>query len=416
MQLSAKPSHFLWRLLCPLTMVLLIAIGVAAAAYAGKSSSSDNDAHFDLDLDGLTAVDLLPVERTLAIFESPITTVTHMEGDPKEAADYLRKRVDEIVCQNPWLGGWLAKDKKDGAVKLFYDPSGEKLAPDLFRSFEPLEIPLSRDTSFVLQREILEKAAPGVKVKQNAEVIGRNDGLWRVSLIPDSDMPTERFALVVSQSHMLGDGHTFFAAYNMLNNDSPIVSLNPKRNFKWIKDVEETMGIAETYYINTIAKSPLWARFLKDETIIDTRVFFLNEEWVEGQKMAWAAVAAAEAAVENSETSRKVGPARSDYAVSFASPLSAMSLSTNDVVTCWFYRLVDATVGLMAYNFRGRLESCGDDDAGCYSCAIPYTAEDYETPTLIQQSRTSARRAYADRHENPTTLPSHSRDSTCKCA
>jgi hypothetical protein len=110
----------------------------------------------------------------------------------------------------------------------------------------------------------------------------------------------------------------------------------------------------------------------------------------------------------------RYAPARSDFAVSFASPLSAMSITTNDIVTCWFYRLVDATVGLMAYNFRGRLASCGNDDAGCYSCAIPYTAEDYETPTLIQQSRTSARRAHADRQENPTTLPAHSGTSTCK--
>lgn len=396
-------------------MVLIIAISVAAAAYA-SGSSSDNEAHVDLDLDGMTVVDLLPLEKTLAIFESPISNIVFMDGDPREAADYLRKKVGEIVCQNPWLGGWLAKDKKDGVVKLFYDPSSEKLAPDLFRSFEPLEIPLSRDTPFDLQREVLEKAAPSVKVKHNASLIGRNEALWRVSLIPDSDMPSQRFALVVSMSHMLGDGHTFFAVYNMLNSNSPILTLNPKRNLLWARDVEETMGIEEPYYINKIAKSPLWARFQKDESVIETRVFFLNEEWVKGQKEAWEAVAAAEAAAENAESSSQFrpSPSRSDFAVSFASPLSAPTISTNDIVTSWFYRLVNATVGLMAYNFRGRLASCGHEDAGSYSCAIPYTAEDYETPALIQQSRTNARRAFADRKENPTRLPSHSSNNTCK--
>jgi hypothetical protein len=194
------------------------------------------------------------------------------------------------------------------------------------------------------------------------------------------------------------------------------LTLNPKRNPLWVKDVEEMVGIAELYYIQKIAKSPLWVRFQKDESVIETRVFFLNEEWVEGQKEAWAALAAAEAAAENAETSLQFlpSPARSDFAVSFASPLSAPSISTNDIVTCWFYRLVNSTVGLMAYNLRGRVASCGPEDAGSYSCAIPYTAEDYETPALIQQSRTNARRAFADRKENPTTLPSHSSGSTCK--
>ena len=90
-------------------------------------------------------------------------------------------------------------------------------------------------------------------VKNNAHVIDRNEALWRMTLIPDSDMPTQRFALIVSMWHMLGDGHTFFAVYNMLNSNNPILTLTPERNFSWVKDVEETMGIEEPYSI-TLAR------------------------------------------------------------------------------------------------------------------------------------------------------------------
>ena len=131
------------------------------------------------------------------------------------------------------------------------------------------------------------------------------------------------------------------------------------------------MGIEEPYYISKIAKSPLWARFLKNETVIETRVFFLNEKWVKGQKEAWEAVAAADVTAENGETSSsqfRPSPSRSDYAVLFASPFSIPSISTDDIVTSWFFHLVNATVRLMSYNFRGHLASCSHEDAGSYSC------------------------------------------------
>lgn len=399
-------------------MVLLIAISVAAAAYANSNGSSGDGVHDDVDLEGKVAVELLPLERLLTIFEAPIATITYMEGDSTEAALYLRQRVADIAHQNPWLGGWVAKDPKDGVVKLFYDETGERLAPNLFREFEPGEIPLSRDTPFDEHVHLLADAhAREFKVKSNAAAIGHGDeSLWRLSLIPDANHPSKRFALVVSMSHMLGDGHTYFTIYHMLNKENPISTLNPKRNLLFSTDVERIMGKQEAYYIHKIAQSPLWGLFQANDTIIETRVFFLNEEWVEGQKEAWAVTAAANAAAQmgQSKSSDAATSGAKQY-VSFASPQSAPSLSTNDIVTSWFFRLANATVGLMAYNFRGRLSTAKLEDVGNYHGGIPYTAEDFENPMLLQQSRLNARRAFADRKEHPTTLPNHNIDSKCTC-
>lgn len=452
-------------------MVLMTAIGVAAFTYATQRAPDKSDENDDavpatdgasppakpLDpsvIAGLRALDLLPIERSLALFEAPSATITFMAGDPAVATTHLRPRVTEIVARNPWLGGCLAK--KAGKVSLFYDEDGVLLHPQVFYSFAPGVIPLTRFSAYDKLGDLF--AGHDVVVRCNADLVGRDLPLFRVAVIPDAEAPGSRFALVVSMSHVVGDGHTFHRIFKMLAADEEVLALNPVRRPEFVEAVVDLCGPNDAFYVSKISRSPLWADLVpsqRDERTMVRAAFFISEEWVEGQKEAWVKKEKMEEArrmftsdrgfegttghrladVEEEEhggddietklvtkndntdvavpprvtlSPEKYGVPKSNFKVSYASHQAAPHLTTNDVVASWFFRSVHATVGLVPYTLRGaaRSPTITDNDAGNYAMAIPLPPEDYSTPTLIQRARQTGRRAHTH-----LPLPPHRRDS-----
>jgi len=454
-------------------MVLMTALGIAAMTYANKNKTPGDGGGSDdsspglppakpLDpstLRGKRPVDLLPLERTLALFEAPNATITFMDGDPAVASEWLRRRVADVVYRNPWLGGYLAKDSR-GRVCLFYDETSDDVDTDIFTSFDLGAIHLTRETKY----EDLGFAFAGhdVVVRCNADLIGRDQPIFRVAVIPDADLPQSRFALVISMSHVCGDGYTFHKIFKMLATDSTIETMNPTRKHLFVDKVYELCGPNEAFYVDKISRSPVWAAFApRNETVIERKAFFIDEDWVEGQKRSWDRVARAQYAerkyaanndnanglasvteddgtgddrielIATIDSADNVGPVpkcdnqprpapraanrmqragrraqASDFKVSFASHDSAVHLTTNDIITSWFFQTIDATVGLMPYMLRNRIPSIKDSDAGNYCITIPYVKKDYGSPMFIQQSRQAGRRVHTE-----TPLPKHSAEN-----
>ncbi len=63
---------------------------------------------------------------------------------------------------------------------------------------------------------------------KNHDLLGKNEALWRISIIPDAVAPEERFALVASMSHIAGDACVFYKLYDMLSPQAAIVALDPE--------------------------------------------------------------------------------------------------------------------------------------------------------------------------------------------
>merc|ERR1719285_1172864 len=62
----------------------------------------------------------------------------------------------------------------------------------------------------------------------------------------------DTFALVVSMSHIIGDGHTFYRISDQLSTDSSIISLDASREGSNItRKVEEALGKAETGFLTS---------------------------------------------------------------------------------------------------------------------------------------------------------------------
>ena len=128
--------------------------------------------------------------------QPPISTVTFFHGTlPRRS---FTERVQGVLNANPWLAGRL-----DGkALAVPETPSiGDHLA---FVQNEALTADKPLSTLEALTAPLL---APSGQAAAAAP-------LWRVTVVESAP---ERFALVISLSHVLADGYTYYAIYHQLS-------------------------------------------------------------------------------------------------------------------------------------------------------------------------------------------------------
>lgn len=374
-------------------MVLLTAFAMGAAAKYQADNEGPKPPCFDTE--GKEKLDLLPIEKEdHAMLENPIATVTYFDGNPDVAADYLRKRVAKIVKANPWLGGRLHRDENDGTIRLWYDEEGKDMAPGLFRKFSSDELFVAPEMQYKLLCSKI--AGKGVKVGRNCDIVGQDEPLWKVSLIPDGVMVGKKFLLVVSMSHAAGDGHTFYKIFHMLDKAAEVKSLNPRRNFQFDAAARSVMGDDGMSYLPNASEKPsLWTNIKREKA--HNLIFTVSEKWLKDQR----ALVPKTSAGDNEDSN---GPAQE-------------GLSSNDLIVSWFFRVAGATVGFQICNLRGRIEgegACLDLDAGNYFRTVPFTAGDYRDPYLLRRSAVmmgGARRAGTNDDGQPTVLPEFSWES-----
>lgn len=274
-----------------------------------------------------------------------ITTITFFAGpDPSDA---IRAKVECILRVNPWLAGTLRKVK--GKLCLVYNEAEAAGEKSHFEHFERFSSSLNITQGTPL--------ADSTRTLIEANAIARNDhALFKVSVVPDA-VDDSKFALVVSMSHVIADGHTFYAIYAMLGEGSAVRPLNAKRKFCISDQIQATMR-EDCAWLSSpgFILGVLWAMATRRwRTKAQLSMFYIDEAWVAKQKAA-------------------------------AQHAGADFVSTNDVVTSWAMRASGADVGMMAINFRNRIEGCLDSDAGNYETVILYCEHDYATPHLIRRS------------------------------
>jgi hypothetical protein len=192
----------------------------------------------------------------------------------------------------------------------------------------------------------------------------------------------------MSMSHVGGDIFTFYRIYNMLYKGTAIHVMNPMRKFNFAEAVVERMGKQESNYIRNALSTPLTRMISsssgKDDLLI-TRHYFVSASWIEEQ-----------IAKESTESVRDA---------------LVMTLSPTSVISSWFFRIAQATVGFIANNKRNLLETCDihDSDAGNYQNPIPLTEVDYAAPLLVERALRSGKRCGST---PPAPLPTFGYDCT----
>lgn len=312
--------------------------------------------------------ELLDVESTGPFgMLTSVSTVTIFEGEATQAEAHLRTRVLEVVKLNPWLQGRLVRDGRRGRVHLRFLEEASALLPATFSVSESSALHPSFSP-----RELSRLTANHTVARNDALVDAPGAPLFRVTLFrpaPHGSSPRSAafFAVCVSLSHVLGDGHTFYALHDMLSAAAQPRALTVDRRQSFSAEMARMLGGADE--VNEWMSSPGgWASFGR-KTMFAPGWSFLQQAvhpgWIEAGKRRAAAAAAAAAA------GGAGGPA---------------FVSSNDLLTSWLFRASGCDMGWMAVNFRGRLKGYTADIAGNYEGLMPYFAEDFASPALIRRS------------------------------
>jgi len=332
---------------------------------------------------------LLETESMWYIADTPIiSSLTWFKGDFTAAKSYIEKRLILIVNKNPWLQGRISiTNFFKGTCKLSYvdhsiagatTPINININIDEnFYIVPPETSPLSRDSPFEDLGHILREA-PGLTIKN-----GRLQPLFKVTIIPCSKNPHERFALVLQMSHVAGDGATYYKLLDMIcsidGEDDSIVKLDPVRIIKTDELQKAAMGKEEALYSSSTRMGfrYVFGSFLD---MLRRRRTYPRYAYVDPAKIK----VAKDASIKEKGVTGNV-------------PF----VSTNDIITSWFMSRAGCADSLMAINWRNRLEGHTDLHAGNYGNVMLYQRDDHASPALIRKSLTNYKRAVTTKDELP---------------
>ena len=354
-------------------MPLCTALLVAAAAYQAnkqcqnKESDGASDGKTDSGsepnitpafVENKVAIELLPLEQSLTVLEWPVATATFFDCKSSDCLnamiDMLEQRVKVILRTNPWLGGWLIRGKGVGSFdttpRLWYDPTGEEMPEDIFQKLTHHVVPLDKDTPYIEYETILQSSDGNISaiVKTNPEITNRKEeALFRVTVIPNES--NTELAIVVSMSHIIGDGHTYYRIFNQVIGNDPIVPMISQRELIYSQKVMDLMGRQEAHYISHVSTDPAWMKYFtrlgsdvststeEDEgSELHGRVFLINRHWIGNIKAAHMT----EGSIGDVCTSTLRSPMTPTMLNELDKSLNQdddPTQSTNDILTSWFW-------------------------------------------------------------------------------
>lgn len=337
--------------------------GLVSSFTAGSTAAIRfEDISEDTDF-GTRKVTLHEFEEKNLVMEASISAITWFDGNIQAAARIVRSRLKEIVKKNPWLLGRLKRDLEGSSspLQLVFDEESESTDADvdelfLFRSVHDVDSSYTFSLGMNLQVTTKRAQEYGYTVKPAKQLIDKDEPVFKLAIVPDSTA-RNRFAVVTSLSHRVGDGFTFYSLYKMLDPKRPIVALCPERKLDVVGRIEESMGKKMLEGIGGFWVKILFARDMLLSKIRGSKwsqkIFLLNDDYVDSVK-------------EMHRVDRR--------------------LSANDVIVSDCFKVSRPDLGLMSINFRGRIENCNVDDAPNYFNTIIYRPRDYATPALIRES------------------------------
>lgn len=351
------------------SFLLTRSISSLGASFSGSFRSSSTRI-FLQEYD--TSIDLHPFEENTASLETSISTLTWFEGDAYEAVHILRSRIYEIIRANPWLLGSL---RGSSPMRLEYDSEIEPDESDLDKVFQFFSF---RDDgpdltgSLVYGMELTEM----IRVAQLYDLIlepakrlvNTNKPLFKISLVPES-RDLNRFALIVSLCHRIGDGCAFYNIYQMLDPNCEIRALDPVRKTDVFERIETIMnkkmeeGVTGAFvkliFVRDMMRSSLRNSLGSGGPTFNQRVFLLDTNYLHDIKV-------------------QHDPVECPYTCPF--------ISTNDVIVSNCFNVSKPDFAMMAINFRGKVLNCDRYDASNYINAVIYGDTDYTTPQAIRKS------------------------------
>jgi len=273
----------------------------------------------------------------------PIYTITHLLGDPSKSASYLKARVRKIVERNLWLGAWPSIRREHKV--LMYRADSRKATDKCFKLYRDGEVRLGPVQSLEELNRLLQKHPTLLVKASNSDLLEHSDlPMWRVAVVTIDD---GHFLLVVSMSHVLGDMATFNKILHMLSHEKQIETLDPRRRTIEILDIFSNLTFRE--WLHRAMREP---ETEKSQSV----AFRLSKDWINKQKQR-----------------------------ALAEAVNLTFVSTNDVLSSWFFRTTKCDLGLIFFDLRGRVKSLSLNFAGNYVRILAFTPSEFVSPLTVRQ-------------------------------
>ncbi|KAI8609325.1 hypothetical protein BC830DRAFT_851236 [Chytriomyces sp. MP71] len=313
-------------------------------------------------------VNLTAQEQGSALLDLVLSTATFYKG--AAPTKQLRDRVALILAANPWLAGRFVR--VNGRVALEVpDPD----ALDVSEYFHVVECPAldAGDPVPSVQRQVL--ALPSVRrVQKRARSIRDKSQLFSATVAVNSERT--QFAAVLTLSHVLVDGHAFYAVHNMLGPTAPIARLDPLRSDAAFAEAVATVVPDLAVFLHWTCWLRLACTMLRDIVLglvlrkrsselgfqprSTTRVF--NPAWIAERKT--------------------LSPADAAFLSSVGVPTH---VSSNDVVSSWFFTALGCNIAAIAVNLRQRAQGIASSQAGnMVGMMVWGNAKDVDTPAKVR--------------------------------
>lgn len=324
---------------------------------------------------------LLNVEcQTTMMMEPGISTLSFFSGSKPQ----LRQRVFDICRANPWLVGTLIKDKtrhEKNAVLRTPRTVTESHIDTVF--FDQEVLSLSQEMPFAELSKVVSKNS---MVPDGNTCRKKSLPLSKFTL---SATQENEFVLIVSISHIVSDGFTYYKILSMLSKDQSIEALDFKRKREMEEKGRKAAGESEYDFLMSgkIVLNVLGKMITNPKYYISA--FYLDPVKIKSRK-------------EEEDQYIKGNGNLSDL---------PFSCSTNDILASTFGQVTKSRIMMMAINWRGRLEGCLDKDAGNYESALVYDPPSYSRPSAIRKSLNDG---IPIKRFNPQPLPRGFEAITCQ--
>ena len=190
-------------------------------------------------------------------------------------------------------------------------------------------------------------------VKVGIDCVDNDEPIFKLTIFKIK--PSKQYALVMSMSHIIGDGSTYYEFMSMLDSVNSIRSLDAQRyqdtldaakaNIHETLNPDNIFGICSLFgiFVNVFIRPPL-----------KPHLFYIDEN------------------------------ALKDYKESFISE-SVAYVSSNDVLVSWFVRFLRATLVSMAMGLRGRISGLDNNNAGNYIANVLFRSQDVDSPEKLRK-------------------------------
>lgn len=214
--------------------------------------------------------------------------------------------------------------------------------------------------------ELLKHIESQHTVKAGKYCLNKKEKLFKMVVY---HINSNKFAILCSISHLIADGFTYYELYGMISLEQDVHAMVADRVIDYQKKVNAFLDGDDTFsFVLSIGAIINVVKTLLFSKKPQMSLVYIDQKAVEHQKTL------------NDPTL----------------PLGTPFVSSNDVLTSWYFKFCDCSMGYMAINLRNRMSEIHANLAGNYEVLVGYQPQDFSSPNLIRRSLQSYRRVFGD--------------------